>query len=199
LQLALLLTIGKYVFVALVYVFAFVVYRGMMAELARKEATHPVRSRVRVRSRTSERAAPAPAPAQHPPVAPSEAVATQPVASAAAPVAAAPEPVPAAPEAPARPRLMVVKVSEENAGLGSEIELSAAATIGRGPENTITLNDRYVSGNHGQVYLREGRRLLLDRGSTNGTLLNGRPVEGEVPINDRDQITIGTTIFEYRE
>ncbi len=191
-QLALLLTIGKYVFVALVYVFAFVVYRGMMAELARKEATHPARSRVRVRSRTSERAAPAPAPVQHPPVAPPEPVAAQPVASAPAPVAAAPE-------APARPRLMVVKVSEENAGLGSEIELSAAATIGRGPENTITLNDRYVSGNHGQVYLREGRRLLLDRGSTNGTLLNGRPVEGEVPINDRDQITIGTTIFEYRE
>jgi len=93
---------------------------------------------------------------------------------------------------------VIIKPGEGAEALGREIELSAAVTIGRAQDNSITLPDRYVSAHHAQIYLRDGVRYLLDRGSTNGTLLNGRPVEGEVAIKDRDQITIGTTIFEYR-
>jgi len=176
---ALLLTIGKYLFVALVYLFALMVFRGMMRELARTssqpqhQATRPAAPPVRQQ----------PAPAQAP-----AAVATPPPGQA-------PQPAPAP---PAQSRLLVIRAAEGNTGLGPEIALSAAVTFGRSAENSVTLDDRYVSGEHAQIYLHDGRRVLLDRGSTNGTLLNGRPVEGEVELGDGDQISIGQSVFEYR-
>jgi pSer/pThr/pTyr-binding forkhead associated (FHA) protein len=169
LQAALLLTIGKYLFVALVYLFALMVFRGMMRELARTGQS-PQRQPVRP-ARAAARPQPAPPPTQAPQ---------------------------SAPAPPTQSRLLVIKAAEGNEGLGPEIALSAAVTFGRSADNSVTLEDRYVSGEHAQVYLREGRRFLLDRGSTNGTLLNGRPVEGEVELGDRDQISIGQTVFEYR-
>jgi len=178
LQAALLLTIGKYLFVALVYLFALMVFRGMMRELAR---TSPSTQR-RGSRRATQPVRPQPAPSRKP-----DEVATPP--------AQAPQPAPAP---PAQARLLVIKAAEGNEGLGPEIALSAAVTLGRSSDNSVTLDDRYVSGEHAQIYLREGRRFLLDRGSTNGTLLNGRPVEGEVELGDRDQISIGQTVFEYR-
>lgn len=183
---AVVLTVGKYLFLLLVYLFVYRVFRGMMAELTRAEAPQPAPARS-ARAVRRQRAA---APSRR---------AREPVPAAAA--TSRPAPVPAPPpasEPPPRPRLVVVKAAEDNEALPPEIPLSAAATIGRGPDNSITLNDRYVSGHHAQIHLREGRRFLLDRGSTNGTLLNGRPITGEVEIGDRDQISIGATIFEYR-
>lgn len=175
---ALLLTIGKYLFVALVYLFALMVFRGMMRELSRTSHA-PQRRSVRP-VKTS--APPPPAPTRKP-------------AGVAPPPAQAPQPAPAPPE---QSRLLVIKAAEGNEGLGPEIALSAAVTFGRSADNSVTLDDRYVSGEHAQIYLREGRRFLLDLGSTNGTLLNGRPVEGEVELGDRDQISIGQTVLEYR-
>lgn len=187
--LAIILTIGKYLFLVLIYLFAFLVFRGMLRELTRAEGSvQAARPAVRPGRQVADlRSAPAQPPTLQPP--PGE---PQPAPRPTRPRRPAPTP------APPRPRLLVIKAGEGADALSAEIELSAAVTIGRADDNFITLHDRYVSGHHAQVHLREGGRYLLDRGSTNGTLLNGRPVQGEVPINDRDQITIGTTIFEYR-
>lgn len=69
--------------------------------------------------------------------------------------------------------------------LGSE-----AITIGRDPQNEVTLDDRRVSRRHAEIRLRLGRYTLYDLQSTNGTLVNGRRI-AEVVLSDEDRITIG--------
>jgi transcriptional regulator with AAA-type ATPase domain len=66
--------------------------------------------------------------------------------------------------------------------------------IGRDPDNDLVLDDPGVSADHCRVR-RSGRRLLLeDRGSTNGTFLNGvRVFVGELRVGGR--IAIGHTVL----
>jgi hypothetical protein len=70
-------------------------------------------------------------------------------------------------------------------------------TIGRLPECDVVLDDAGASRRHAQVRLQEGRATITDLGSTNGTALNGSPIQSR-PLSDGDRITIGTTLIEYR-
>ncbi len=70
--------------------------------------------------------------------------------------------------------------------------------IGRGVRNEIRLLDTEVSRQHAQV-LREGQRhVLIDRGSSNGTFLNGRPVK-QAPLVDGDRIQIGRSVILFSD
>jgi len=52
-----------------------------------------------------------------------------------------------------------------------------------------------VSKLHASIERREGRVILTDLGSTNGTILNGRPLRGkESEIHDGDRIQIGPAV-----
>ena len=52
-----------------------------------------------------------------------------------------------------------------------------------------------VSKLHASIERREGRVILTDLGSTNGTILNGRPLRGkELEIHDGDRIQIGPAV-----
>ena len=62
-------------------------------------------------------------------------------------------------------------------------------TIGRRPSNDIVLDDSTVSGNHAAV-LNLQNVYIEDLRSTNGTLLNGKPVQKRM-LNHGDVITIG--------
>lgn len=62
--------------------------------------------------------------------------------------------------------------------------------IGRRSENDLVLSDEKVSGKHAEVAFEEGRYVLRDVGSTNGTLMDGRRV-AEVALTDRDTFQIG--------
>lgn len=66
--------------------------------------------------------------------------------------------------------------------------------LGRKPDNDVIFNpdqDRVVSGYHCEI-VRDGDGLFVaDPGSTNGTYVNGRRVEGRVSVTDRDQIMLG--------
>jgi hypothetical protein len=70
-------------------------------------------------------------------------------------------------------------------------------TIGRLAECDIVVNDKGVSRRHAQIRTKDGASTLTDLGSTNGTSLNGKPVQSR-PLNDGDRITVGTTVIEYR-
>ncbi|GAC1700707.1 MAG: DUF3662 and FHA domain-containing protein [Candidatus Limnocylindrales bacterium] len=63
-------------------------------------------------------------------------------------------------------------------------------TIGRDPQNAVTIDDRRVSRRHAEIRLRLGRYTLYDLQSTNGTLVNGRRI-AEVVLSDEDRIMIG--------
>ncbi|MFM8683135.1 MAG: FHA domain-containing protein, partial [Chthoniobacterales bacterium] len=65
-------------------------------------------------------------------------------------------------------------------------------TVGRLGDNDVHLDDGSVSGHHAELAVREGNAVLVDMDSTNGTLLNGEQVSGEVPLNEGDEIYFGS-------
>jgi pSer/pThr/pTyr-binding forkhead associated (FHA) protein len=84
---------------------------------------------------------------------------------------------------------------------GSEHELSDSVAIGRDPKNDLVLESAAVSREHAAVTIRDGRWFLEDRGSFNGTYLNGtRVVPGTpMPLRHADRISVGseTLIFSW--
>ncbi|MDD3224236.1 MAG: FHA domain-containing protein [Clostridium sp.] len=79
---------------------------------------------------------------------------------------------------------------------GSVIPIDREITIGRREENSVVIQEAYVSGHHAKVYSQNGRYVLQDLQSTNGTLLNGEKIQSRVYINIGDEVQIGTTIFK---
>lgn len=67
-------------------------------------------------------------------------------------------------------------------------------TIGRATDNGLVLSDGRASRHHARIDNRRGSLVLVDLGSTNGTLVNGRPV-GEIALGEGDRIRIGDTIL----
>jgi len=66
--------------------------------------------------------------------------------------------------------------------------------IGRHPENDLRFHgehDRDASARHAEIRLEEGRYLLSDLGSTNGTLLNGTRIAEPRALQDGDVIEFG--------
>jgi hypothetical protein len=76
---------------------------------------------------------------------------------------------------------------------GKQRELKEPLTIGRGPENDLTIASRAVSRKHAAIVQREGRWYVEDRGSYNGTFLNGTRVNPgtPLPLRHADRIEIG--------
>jgi pSer/pThr/pTyr-binding forkhead associated (FHA) protein len=63
-------------------------------------------------------------------------------------------------------------------------------SIGRGLDNDLVIDDPRVSRHHSQITFRHGHYLLRDLRSTNGTFVNGQPVEAVV-LASSDVVSIG--------
>jgi len=76
---------------------------------------------------------------------------------------------------------------------GTEYELTGQLTIGRSDENDLAIPSSAVSRTHAAVVVREGRWYVEDRGSYNGTFLNGTRVNPgtPLPLRHADRIEIG--------
>jgi hypothetical protein len=72
-----------------------------------------------------------------------------------------------------------------------EIELHRHASIGRAPDNSISIDDRMISQYHALIERRGDSFHLTDLGSTNGTLINGDPLTVERQLQNGDQILVG--------
>jgi pSer/pThr/pTyr-binding forkhead associated (FHA) protein len=71
-----------------------------------------------------------------------------------------------------------------------------AITIGRGPDNTIVVNDPSISTHHAQLLLEHDTYRLTDLDSTNGTRVNGKPVT-ETVLRFDDRIRFGAAEARY--
>jgi pSer/pThr/pTyr-binding forkhead associated (FHA) protein len=65
--------------------------------------------------------------------------------------------------------------------------------IGRDEAATLQIEDEQVSRKHLQVRFDPGTNsyTVIDMRSSNGTMLNGRPLNGDAPLKDGDEITLG--------
>jgi Protein of unknown function (DUF3662)/FHA domain len=70
-------------------------------------------------------------------------------------------------------------------------------TIGRLPECDVVVEDPGASRQHARVRRTDDGFVLVDLGSTNGTLVNDVPIQEHV-LENGDRITIGETVLEFR-
>ncbi|MHB1390859.1 MAG: FHA domain-containing protein [Thermoleophilia bacterium] len=207
---------AKILFLVLLYFFIIRMVRGLAKDLSR--GAEPIS----MPARPAAAAPPVSPLANRNAAGPTPRVAT--VVPPAAPVATTPaavpapsrtgekkgrEPVAAKPEADSstrefdylynklQPRLVVQhsKLVED----GKVFEIKGGVTIGRSPASQISLPDDYVSSTHARIFARKQFFFIEDLGSTNGTFIDGRRVEGEHQIKPGQEIVIGDTIFRYEE
>lgn len=88
-------------------------------------------------------------------------------------------------------RLAVIAAQEGRPAPGTSIPLDAVNSIGRDVNNAIVIDDSFVSAEHALLTFRGRVWYVEDRGSTNGTWLNGQRVEGLVPLGYGDELQIG--------
>ncbi len=120
----------------------------------------------------------APAPAQAPAQSHAQASPTRP-----------PKPDSSAPFAP-----VFVEMSGAGTGRLLRIELNKQVTrFGREPglEGEIDAAAAIVSRRHAEIHQRDGRHILVDLGSFNGTLLNGRRIVEPELLHHNDRIELG--------
>ena len=67
-------------------------------------------------------------------------------------------------------------------------------TIGRVQGNDIVLPKGNVSRHHARIVLKDGKLIIVDLKSTNGTYVNGRKITSPLVVKDSDKISIGDFI-----
>jgi len=99
-----------------------------------------------------------------------------------------------APSEPLQPARLVVLAGPRT---GLEVPITEQeVSIGRGPENLLVLPDISVSRRHAMLRREEGRYVLLDQASGNGTRLNGKPV-ARSPLRSGDRIALGDSLVQF--
>lgn len=80
---------------------------------------------------------------------------------------------------------------------GTEHSVRNGMVLGRGKSCDVVLTDTKASRQHVRIHDQHGVVELEDLGSSNGTLLNGKPVTKRM-LRDGDVVRIGTTELVYR-
>ena len=97
--------------------------------------------------------------------------------------------------AAAEARLLVQKGLDKGKGFPL---LGKSLSLGSGPDNAIRLADGAVSGKHAGLSIDSGRFEIVDLGSRNGVLVNGRKTPRRL-LEDGDVITLGVTELKFEK
>lgn len=90
----------------------------------------------------------------------------------------------------------VLTVLEPPEQRGLTFPVTGELTVGRAAGCQVTLDDTYASQIHARVFVHDGKLLVEDLGSTNGTYLNRQKVAGPMVVSAGDKLQIGNTIME---
>ncbi len=91
-----------------------------------------------------------------------------------------------------------LKVISEGKTASKRYNLGTETIFGRDTGCQICLDDEFVSQLHARVVNSQGRYILEDLGSTNGTYVNGRKIKDPVDLRHGDRIKIGGILMEFR-
>ena len=78
---------------------------------------------------------------------------------------------------------------------GTVIPLRSGMTFGREQDNSVVLFDPYISFYHMRLFASQGRYIIEDLDSTNGTFFIGKRLKGKVYLDINDQITLGSIVL----
>lgn len=90
-----------------------------------------------------------------------------------------------------RGRLVVLASESEEVPVDTTFPLLPVTSLGRAPTNTIYIPDTFASNEHALITYRGGQWWLEDRGSSNGTYLNGSRISEPVILSSGDLISVG--------
>ena len=88
-------------------------------------------------------------------------------------------------------RLTVLESPEDEPPANSTIALGPINSIGRNVNNTIYVEDDFVSATHAMLTFRGRSWFVEDQGSTNGTYVNGHRIDRPVALSFGDEVTVG--------
>lgn len=71
------------------------------------------------------------------------------------------------------------------------------SVLGRGSETDVKISDPGISRRHAEIRTEDGSFLIVDLGSTNGTVVDGRPVR-RANLYDGARIQVGRTTLTFR-
>jgi hypothetical protein len=150
--------------------------------------------------------APPPPPAPPPPAPPAPApppVDPLPTAAPAAPPWSAPGPVAGAPAKTEllrkEPPQLSWLIQRSGPRAGREYRLGELTNVGRdASQSDIVIDDSTVSRQHARVRLEEGRFVLYDLASSNGTFVNDQQIQKQ-PLLDGDRVRFGSVDFNFME
>ncbi len=69
--------------------------------------------------------------------------------------------------------------------------------IGRSSDCEIPIKEEDISRNHAKLVVVANRVKVSDMGSTNGTYVNRKKVDGEAVLENGDQLRCGNTVFKF--
>ena len=84
---------------------------------------------------------------------------------------------------------------------GLERPLASELSVGRDPANDLVLVTKTVSREHARIVCEDGRWYVEDRGSFNGTLLNGQrvPPGTRLPLRHADRLQLGSQTMVFSQ
>jgi pSer/pThr/pTyr-binding forkhead associated (FHA) protein len=88
-------------------------------------------------------------------------------------------------------RLSVLESPADEPPAGTTIALGPINSIGRNVNNSIFVEDDFVSATHAMLTFRGRSWFVEDQGSTNGTYVNGHRIDRPVALSFGDELTIG--------
>jgi pSer/pThr/pTyr-binding forkhead associated (FHA) protein len=88
-------------------------------------------------------------------------------------------------------RLSVLESPADEPPSGTTIALGPINSIGRNVNNSIFVEDDFVSATHAMLTFRGRSWFVEDQGSTNGTYVNGHRIDRPVALSFGDELTIG--------
>jgi two-component system, NtrC family, response regulator AtoC len=113
------------------------------------------------------------------------------------PSARATSPLAQGPSSPAgAPAYLLVLEGESSARV--PLPASGVVLIGRDAEADLRVRDDSVSRRHARLMLDGGEARIVDLDSHNGTLVNGRRVDGAHPLVSGDVVTLGSVVLVLR-
>lgn len=92
-------------------------------------------------------------------------------------------------------RLVVLASPRGEPPPGASYPLDAVTSLGRDVNNGIVLDDPFASSDHAVLTFRGRNWYLEDLASTNGTYVNGVPVDGLAPLGFGDEVQVGEIRF----